>query len=274
MNGTQWVTADELGAALSDAGLPSGGIVMAHARLSAFPWIVGGVESVVHALLKAVGPDGTIAAYAGWEDNPYHLAAWPAERQTAYRQGMPAFDPAISEARRRYGRLPERIRTWPGAHRSAHPEMNLVAIGPQAEWLTESGPDDDPWGLGSPLARLVDADATVLMLGAPLDALTLIHHAERIANAEPKRWVTYQMPINANGTTVWHRFHAIDTSRGAYHYATHIGEADYIETIAQSALDHGIGHHATLFGAGCHLFPAKPLIEHATNWIEQRFKTG
>jgi len=274
MNTTEWVTAEELGTALGDAGLPTGGVVMVHARLSAFPWIVGGVESVVHGLLKAVGPGGTITAYAGWEDNPYHLASWPAQRQVAYRHGLPAFDPAISEARRRYGRLPERIRTWPGAHRSVHPEMNLVAIGAQAGRLTHSSIDDDPWGAGSPLARLVEAEATVLMLGAPLNALTLIHHAERIAQAEPKRWVTYQMPINANGATIWHRFQAIDTSRGAYDYATHIGDADYIETIARSALDHAIGQQATIFGARCHLFPAKPLVEHATNWIDQRFNPG
>jgi aminoglycoside 3-N-acetyltransferase len=273
MDTAQWITADELGTALSAAGLEPGGIVMVHARLSAFPWIVGGVESVVHALRKAVGPGGTITAYAGWEDNPYHLASWPTHRQDAYRRGMPAFDPAISEARRRYGRLPERIRTWPGAHRSAHPEMNLVAIGPQAEWLTRSDLDDDPWGTGSPLARLVEAEATVVLLGAPLNALTLLHHAERIADAEPKRRVTYHMPVSRDGATIWHRFHAIDTSGGAYDYARHIGEADYLEAIARSALDRGIGEQATIFGADCHLFPAKPLVEHATSWIEQRFNT-
>jgi len=273
VDSAQWITADELGTALSGAGLKAGGIVMVHARLSAFPWIVGGVESVVHALHKAVGPSGTIAAYAGWEDNPYHLASWPADRQSAYHRGMPAFDPAVSEARRRYGRLPERIRTWPGAHRSSHPEMNLVAIGPKAEWLTRSDLDDDPWGPGSPLARLVDAEAMVLMLAAPLNALTLIHHAERIANVQPKRWVTYQMPISRNGAAIWYQFRAIDTSRGAYDYAPHVGEADYLETIVRSALDHGIGRQATIFGADCHMFPAKPLVEHATNWIEQRFST-
>jgi len=271
MNKPAWITADQLGAALSDMGLPTGGIVMVHARLSAFPWIVGGVESVVHALLKAVGHGGTITAYAGWEDNPYHLASWSADRQAAYRGGMPAFDPSISEARRRYGRLPERIRTWPGAHRSAHPEMNLVAIGPQAGWLTHSDLDDDPWGSSSPLARLVEVDATVLLLGAPLDSLTLIHHAERMADAEPKRWVTYEMPVCRNGSTLWHPFRAIDTSGGAYDYAAHIGEADYVETIARSALQHGIGRQVTIFGAECHLFAARPLVEHATNWIESRF---
>ncbi|HET6296911.1 MAG TPA: AAC(3) family N-acetyltransferase, partial [Kribbella sp.] len=256
MTDAQWITADQLAGALTDSGLPAGGIVMVHSRLSAFPWIVGGVEGVMRGLLKACGTDGTITAYAGWEDNPYHLASWPEDRQAAYRTGMPPFDPAVSEARRRYGRLPERIRTWPGAHRSAHPEMNLVAVGPHADWLTHSSLDDDPWGPGSPLVRLVEANATILLLGAPLDSLTLIHHAERIATAEPKRWVSYEMPVSTGGGTVWHPFRAIDTSRGAFDYDAVTNGSSYIEAIARSALSAGIGRQAPIFGAPCHLFPA------------------
>jgi aminoglycoside 3-N-acetyltransferase len=149
--------------------------------------------------------------------------------------------------------------------------MNLVAVGPQAEWLTRSDIDDDPWALGSPLARLVASDATVLLLGAPLDSLTLIHHAERIATAEPKRWVSYEMPIQTDLGSRWHSFRAIDTSRGAYDYDAVTDETNYIEAIARSALNAGIGHQARIFGAPCHLFPAQPLVNHATAWIEQRF---
>lgn len=267
MSNAEWITAEQLADALIGIGLPCGGIVMVHSRLSAFPWIVGGVEGVLRALLKASSPNGTITAYAGWEDNPYHLTGWPTAQQAAYRAGMPPFDPAISEARRRYGRLPERIRTWPGAHRSAHPEMNLVAVGPRAEWLTTSSLDDDPWGVDSPLARLVEAEATILLLGAPLDTLTLVHHAERIATAEPKRWVSYEMPVSMDGRTVWHPFQAIDTSLGAFDYT----EPNYIEAIARSALTAGIGRQASIFSAPCHLFPARALVDHATIWIDQRF---
>jgi Aminoglycoside 3-N-acetyltransferase len=63
---------------------------------------------------------------------------------------------------------------------------NRLPQGHAAGWLTDSDLDDDPYGEQSPLARLVETDATILLLGAPLDALTLVHHAERIAAAEPK----------------------------------------------------------------------------------------
>jgi aminoglycoside N3'-acetyltransferase len=43
MNDAHWITADQLGVALTDIGLPASGIVMVHSRLSALPWIVGGI---------------------------------------------------------------------------------------------------------------------------------------------------------------------------------------------------------------------------------------
>ena len=48
-------------------------------------------------------------------------------------------------------------------------------------------PDDDGYGARSPFARLVEADGQVLMLGAPLDTVTLLHHAEAVARGADKR---------------------------------------------------------------------------------------
>ena len=57
---------------------------------------------------------------------------------------------------REHGRIPERLRTWPGAERSDHPEASVVAVGPRAAWLTVEHPCDDAYGPGTPFARLVD----------------------------------------------------------------------------------------------------------------------
>jgi aminoglycoside 3-N-acetyltransferase len=268
---TEWVTSGQLAADLGRAGLAPGSLVMVHARMSAFPWMVGGAEGFMRGLLAAVGPAGTIAAYVGWEDHTYHLASWPPARQAAYRAGMPPFDPATSEARRRYGRLPERIRTWPGARRSAHPEMNMVAVGPLAGWLTAGTLDDDPWAPGSPLARVVEADGVVLMLGAPVGSTTIIHHAEYLAAVEPKRWVDYEMPVLIDGRTEWRRFRAIDTSRGAFDYPI---DGDYVEAVVRSALEAGVGRRIAVLGTGCHMLPARALVAYAVSWIEDRVRAG
>jgi aminoglycoside 3-N-acetyltransferase len=269
-----WATSAELADGLRAAGLPAGGVVMVHARLSAFPWIVGGTEAVVRALLSAVGPLGTLVAYASWEDHPFHLANWPADRQDAYRRGMPPFDPVVSEARRSHGRLPERLRTWPGAYRSAHPEGGVVAVGARAAWLTTGELDDDPYDETSPFARVIEAGGTVLLLGAPLSALTLVHHVERIVAVEPKRWATYELPVRQDGKTVWRWFRTIDTSVGAYDFGHVTGDVSYIEVIGRSALDAGVGRSASVLGATCHLFPARGLAEHARNWMERELGVG
>src|SRR5207249_1063773 len=142
-----------------------------HARLSSLGWVVGGSEMVVWALLDSVGPDGTVMAYAGWEDDPWHLAEWPEEWQKAYLDERPPFDPILSEADHEMGRLAERIRTWTGARASTAHVMRMVAVGKKAEWLTAGQSWDHPQGPGSPLSKLVEARGQVLMLGAPLETL-------------------------------------------------------------------------------------------------------
>ena len=67
----------QLAADLRALGVNPGIVLMVHARVSALGWVVGGTGAVVHALLDAIGPDGTLMAYAGWEDDPYGMASWP-----------------------------------------------------------------------------------------------------------------------------------------------------------------------------------------------------
>ena len=50
---------------LEKLGLEPGGVAMVHCRMSALGHVVGGAESVVRALLDAVGPEGTLMAYTG-----------------------------------------------------------------------------------------------------------------------------------------------------------------------------------------------------------------
>jgi aminoglycoside 3-N-acetyltransferase len=261
------VTRSGLAADLRRLGVRAGGTTMVHARMSALGWVVGGSETVVRALLDTLGPDGTLMAYASWADHVYALEDRPEEYREAYRAEPPVWDPATGEVDRDYGRIPERVRTWPGALRSVHPEASVVAVGPRAEWLT--APHEDGYGAGSPFARLVAAGGAVLMLGAPLETATLLHHAEAIARAPGKRTVTYEIAL-ADGTT--RSYTDIETSHGAYPYERLGLEADEFEVIARAALDAGIGVRGQVGQADCHLFPAPELTAFAVAWIEARFR--
>jgi aminoglycoside 3-N-acetyltransferase len=163
------------------------------------------------------------------------------------------------------------VRTWPGARRSVHPEAGVAAIGRLARELTEDHPQDDAYGAGSPFARLVAAGGDVLMLGAPLETLTLLHHAEAVATAPGKRRVTFEIPV-ATETGVERRTYTdIDTSRGAYPYETLELPGDEFAVIAAAALEAGIGTTGTVGAARCHLFPAAGLTRFGVDWIDRHF---
>ena len=204
------VTRSELARDLRSLGVRAGTILMVHTRMSAIGWVVGGSETVVRSLLDALGPAGTLVAYAGWEENPYHLAEWPEEWQRAYLEELPAFDPRLSEAEHAHGRVPERLRTWPGAVRSTHPEANVAALGPRAEWLCSE--HDSVEAPRTPFSKLVESCGQVLMLGAPLGGLTILHHAEALAEVPNKRRVSYRMPVLEEGRRTWGDFTDIETA--------------------------------------------------------------
>jgi aminoglycoside 3-N-acetyltransferase len=265
------ISRTEVAAGLRALGVREGSVLMVHTRMSALGWVIGGSGAVVGALLDALGPEGTLVAYASWQEHVYHAEEWPPEHRAAYVADPPVFDPATAEAARDHGRIPERVRTWPGARRSVHPEASVVAVGRLASELTADHPQIDAYGPESPFARLVAAGGEVLMLGAPLETLTLLHHAEAIASAPGKRTVTFEIPV-LTAAGVEHRTYTdIDTSRGAYPYETLGLPGDEFTAIATAALEAGIGTRGTVGQATCHLFPAPELVAFATAWLDQRF---
>jgi aminoglycoside 3-N-acetyltransferase len=280
-NGVAPVGRARLASELRALGVWPGGVLMIHARVSALGWVVGGTGAVVLALLDALGPGGTLMAYAGWEDDSYGMAGWPDDWQAAYEADLPPFDPRTAEAVHANGRLPERIRTWPGAVRSRQPEAGVVAVGRRAEWIVADHPMDDAYGAGSPLAKLVEAEGQVLVLGAPLSTLTLLHHAEATARVAGKRRVVYRMPVLADGEAIWREFRDIDTTEGAFRYelvtdeiaaTPDIGsDLDPFAAIARQALAAGIGTEGRVATARSFLFPASALHRFAESWLEERF---
>ncbi len=266
------VTRARLARELRDLGLARGDVVMVHTRMSAIGYVVGGTQTLIGALTDVVGEPGTLMAPCGWNDAPpYDFTAWPQEWQDELRAEWPAFDAALSEADHNNGRVPEALRHWPGSVRSRHPDASFVAVGAAADHLMAEQPWDDPHGPGSPLARLVDAGGRVLLLGAPLDTITLLHHAEALADAPGKRYVEYEQPVLVNGRRGWRRFRDIDTEDEAFDYSSVVPEGQWPFTvIAEDMLAAGIGHRATVAAAECHLFDAAAVVRFGIEWIERK----
>jgi aminoglycoside 3-N-acetyltransferase len=231
-------------------GVTPGRVLMVHTRMSALGWVDGAETAVVGALLDALGPEGTLVAYTSWDAHDFGV-------------DLPPFDPATARATPDNGRIPERVRTWPGAVRSAHPEASVAAVGARAAWIAEPHDGDEGYGAGTPFARVVEAGGQVLMLGAPLDTITLLHHAEAISRVPEKRTATTVVAGRAMTD--------IDTFDGPFDYASlGLGEDEFV-VIARDALAAGIGARGRVGEATCHLFPARELVAFAVAWMEERF---
>lgn len=253
-------------------GVRGGGIIMVHSSLSQLGWVIGGAETVARALFEIIGADGTLMAYIGWEDEPPMAEdPVPDSVRALIREHFPPYDPLVARARKDHGRLPELLRTWPGAVHSGHPESGIVAIGRRAGEIAHPHPFDEGYGANSPYSRLVALNGQVLMLGAPLDTTTLIHHAETIANAPGKKRVAYDYPIyNDFGQREWRTFHDIDTSQGCLPYET-VTPEPYVEHIAGRALLAGAGTRGVAGYGTAYCFEAEPLARFAVDWIERNF---
>jgi aminoglycoside 3-N-acetyltransferase len=266
------VTRPLLARQLSNLGVRPGGVAMVHCRMSALGHVIGGTETVVRALQDAVGPTGTLMAYIGWQDfPPDDLAALDDASRRLYLEEHPVYDPRVALANRSHGRLAEALRTWPGARHSGHPEAGIVALGPHAETLIAPHALDDAYGTNTPYARLVEQGGQVVMLGAPLDALTLVHHAEAVARVPGKRRDHFQVPMIDSGQRVWRAFSDIDTGDGALPYEQVLGDEDYVGFLARRALRGGAGWSGPLGGGTGHVFEAGALVACAVGWIEVTF---
>lgn len=161
-----------------------------HASLRSFGAIQGGAEAVVQALLSSlsgllvptftyktmvvpeVGPPNNGLTYGNARDR--NRLAEP------FREDMPA-DPLM-------GVLPETMRHFPGAKRTAHPVLSFAGIS-----MGEALHAQTIFNPFAPIGVLADMDGWVLLLGVDHTVDTSIHYAEKLAGRHQfVRWALAQ----------------------------------------------------------------------------------
>ncbi|MGF6229396.1 aminoglycoside 3-N-acetyltransferase [Inquilinus ginsengisoli] len=255
-----------LAAQLRQIGLGAGDSVMVHAALRSAGRILGGPDALIDALHDVLGPGGTILVYTDWSDDYHDLLDDDGTVPAEIRDDIPPFDPAASRARRANGAIAELVRTRPGARRSANPGASFAAVGGRADWFTADHALDYGYGERSPFAKLVQARGKVLMLGAPLDAMSLLHHAEHLARIPGKRVVRYETPILVAGRKVWRRIEEFDTSDPV---VDGLPEG-YFGTVVEDFLAAGGGIRGSIGDAPSVLVPAAEMTDFAVRWLEDR----
>lgn len=239
---------------------------MVHAAMRRVGKVLNGPDALIGAVLDAVGSDGTIVAYTDWDARYDELLDGDGRVRAEWREHVPPFDAVGSRAIRDNGILAEFIRIWPGAKRSGNPGASVAAIGARAEWFTADHPLAYGYGEGSPLAKLVAAEGKVLMVGAPLDTMTLLHHAEHLARIPGKRIRRIEVPFATAAGTEWRMIEEFETSLPVVP-----GLADhYFAKVVEAFLAAGHGRRGNIGSAQSILVDGAAIVAFAVDWLEKR----
>lgn len=250
-------TKESLVADLRRLGVKEGDIVLCHTSMSKLGWVVGREVTVIDALIEAVGKNGTLImpSQSGENSDPSH---WqnppvPSEWVELIKKNMPPFDPCRTPTRA-MGKVVEAFLKYPGVIRSNHPQVSFCGYGKEVKKILDHHQLTPGLGDGSPLKKLYDLNAKILLLGVGYGNCTALHLAE--SHQKNISWSHTGSSILVDGKATWVDFDEID-------YDDEDFEAlgiDYEKT----------NHVATNFVgiAKCRYIDLHSLIDYADRWFE------
>lgn len=250
--------------------------LIVHASLSRLGWVCGGPVAVCQALFDVVGRGDVVMPAqttensdpSFWTAPPVPESWWP-----IIRAEMPAFDPRLAPTRQ-MGAIAETFRAWPGTERSAHPCVSFCARGPRAGEILRPHALEASFGDASPLGRLYEMDARILLLGTEYDACTALHLAEARFEATPSR--VHGAPVLAeDGRREWCEYKDFVYDADRFLWIGH----DY-ERSARKRVDDRSERKRDPPGADicvgavgsatCRLISMRPLVDFALAWLRRK----
>lgn len=155
-------THDTLLEQLHHMGINQHGVVLIHSSMKSLGEVEGGADTVLNVLEEYM-KDG--------------LLVLPTHTWANINTSNPTF--YVEESPSCIGILPEIFRKRPGVIRSWHPTHSVAALGKDAEIFTAGDERfDTPCARGSAWGKLLDQQATILLVGVDFRRNTFIHGVE------------------------------------------------------------------------------------------------
>lgn len=251
---------EEIVKGLKDLGVKKGDTIMVHTSLKSIGYVCGGAQTVIEALIEAVGEDGTIMMPTqSWKNlDPSEGVHWDADEDQwqLIRDNWPAYDKNLTPTNT-MGAVAEMFRSWPGSIRSDHPARSVCAYGKNAEYLTSNHDLSNIFGDGSPIGKLYELDAKVLLLGVGYDKNTSIHLADERATYPSKHTCKACSAVLEGGNRVWKE------------YETLFVDGEDFDEIGKAFEDKNKALIGQVGDARSRLMSQKEIVDFAVDWIEK-----
>ncbi len=259
LNTPEFQSKSSLKQQLQSLGIQAGDKLIIHASLKSMGWIAGGAQTVVEALMETVTEVGTLVMPAQSTDNsdPVYWMEPPVPQNwhQPIRDTLPAYDPYLS-GMRGMGKIAECFHRHPLTVRSLHPSHSFMAWGSKAtSWMSEQ-PLEDSFGKNSPLAKMLQADVKILLIGVGFDSCTALHYAEFVQ--ETRATSPQGAAMLLGGKRVWQTYDCVEM------------DAERFPEIAKAFP--GVISEGQLGQAETHLVEMKPLVDFGIDWICQHTK--
>jgi aminoglycoside 3-N-acetyltransferase len=251
---------DDLVAGLRRIGVTEGMILEVHCALHTFGYVIGGAQTMVDALIEAVGFEGTLVVPlqavsdsepAFWVNPPLQRRLW-----SKVRENIPAFDPdetGFSEM----GEVAENLNRRPGAYRSYHPSCAFAAYGRYGKVITRGQSLDFALGEQSPLGVMYQLPSYVLLLGVEYDNCTAMHLGEYRSQVRPV--ILQGGAVEENGYRKWVKYLDEDI------------DSDEFPEIGKAMEKQGMVTIGRIGGATVKFFPLPQAVDFTADYLKRKY---
>ncbi len=242
---------------LTSAGIMKTDTLLVHASLSKLGFLIGGVQSALEALLEVVS-EGTLVmpTHSGDLSDPKHWENPPVPKtwQDDIRKHMPLFNPETTPTRG-MGKIAQQFLCLKNSKRSNHPQVSFTAYGKIAADITKEHPLTPMFGLNSPLGKLYQRPAKILMLGTSLAYCTAFHLSEILAGVRG--------PF-VDGTVIETKGKPTFVSFEDFDY-----DDEKFATIGNDLIDKGIIRTFKTGQATSYIMEVKAAVDAAAEWLRK-----